>query len=162
MNVSFHELTGIALAAEAAGRPGARARTWAVTGLLAVAAHGVLDALPHYYPLPPWADTVVSLALVGGALALAPRGTRLPMFLVCVAALLPDIIDHAPDDLRKHLGIPFPQVPNLFPWHWPRGSGSWRGRTGPDWLISWVNHGIVIAFCAAAILRNRQVWRRRS
>ena len=167
MNVTFHELAGVALAAEAAGRAGTgtgtqRPRTgaWAVTCGLAVASHGILDALPHYYPLPPWVDAILALLLVGGALALAPRGTRMPMFLVCLAVLLPDIIDHTPDDLRKHLGIPFPHWPNLFPWHWPRGSGSWRGRSGPDWLISRVNHAIVIAFCAVAIARNRRVWQR--
>jgi hypothetical protein len=162
VNVAFHELTGIALAHEAAGRPGGGARRWAITCALAVASHGVLDALPHYYPLPPWVDAFAALVLVLGALALVPRGVRLPLFLVCLSALLPDIVDHAGDDLRKHLGIPFPQVPNLFPWHWPRGSGSWRGRSGPDWLISWVNHGIVLAFCAAAILRNRHLWRGRA
>jgi len=117
LNVAFHELVGIALAQEVGARgPGVRARSWLAACALAVASHGVLDALPHYYPLPPpWADAVVSVVLVAGWCLLVPRWMRAPLLLVCVASLLPDIIDHVGDDLRKHLGIPFPVVPNLFP-----------------------------------------------
>jgi hypothetical protein len=161
MNVAFHGLVGIALAHEVGtsreSREAPGAKTWAWTCVLAVASHGILDALPHYYPLAPWEDAIVSLLLVTVWSALVPRWLRKPLLFVCVASLLPDIIDHVPDDLRKHLGIPFPALPNLFPWHWLVGSGSWRGRSGPNWVVSVVNHAIVVGFCATAIYRNRQL-----
>jgi hypothetical protein len=164
LNVAFHELVGIALAHEVGARlrtdGGSNTSSWAAACMLAVASHGVLDALPHYYPLASWEDAVVSIVLVAGWCLMVPRWLRAPLLLVCVASLLPDIIDHAPDDLRKHLGLPFPVVSNLFPWHWPAGSGSWRGRSGPNWIVSVVNHLIVLGFCAASLIRTRQllVW----
>lgn len=171
MNVTFHELAAIAITQETAaglaafddGAPSAarRARAWTVAALLAVGSHGIEDALPHYYPLPSPVDAALSLALVAVWLVMLPRGLRGPLLLVGFAALLPDIVDHLPDDLRK-LGLPAPTWPNVFPWHWRSGSGSWPGRTGPLWLESLVNHAIVLAFCAASILRTRHVLRRRS
>jgi hypothetical protein len=161
VNVAFHELVAIALAHEA-GTSGESpdacgAGRWAWTCVLAVASHGIVDALPHYYPLASWEDAIVSIVLVTVWCLLVPRRMRKPLLIVCVAALLPDIVDHGPDDLRKHLGLPFPALPNLFPWHWPAGSGSWRGRGGPNWIVSLVNHVIVVAFCATAIYRNRHL-----
>lgn len=129
--------------------------------ILAVGSHGVLDALPHYYPLPSAADAIVSILLVAAFLALVPRATRLPFLLVALAALLPDLVDHLPDDLRKYAGLPIPEIPNFFPWHWRSGSGSWPGRTGPLWLESLVNHAIVLAFCATSIVRTRHLLRSR-
>jgi hypothetical protein len=161
VNVAFHELVGIALAHEAATSSESRqppgAKRWGWTCALAVASHGIIDALPHYYPLAPWEDATASLVLVAVWCALVPRWMRKPLLLVCVAALLPDIVDHLSDDLRKHLGLPLPVLPNLFPWHWPEGSGSWRGRSGPNWIVSVVNHAIVVAFCATAIHRTRHL-----
>ena len=161
MNVAFHELVGIAIAQEtgarlgtrASGRPGVRA--WIVASGLALLSHGILDALPHYYPLPSAADVVVSVALVGAWLLLVPRWMRWPLFVVCLAALLPDIVDHFPKDVRRHLHIDLPVLPNLFPWHWRSDSGSLTGRTGPLWLESLTNHVIVLAFCATMIVRTR-------
>ena len=169
MNVTFHELAAIAITQETAagldafGESGARsraraARAWAVAAFLAVGSHAIEDALPHYYPLPSPVDAALSLALVAGWLFLVRRRLRGPLLLVAFAALLPDIVDHLPDDLRK-LGVPAPSWPNFFPWHWRSGSGSYPGRTGPLWLESLVNHAIVLAFCAASIVRTRQVWR---
>jgi hypothetical protein len=171
VNVAFHEFVGIALAQEAAAWLGApppaptgdetqrRRFTWGLTFALAVLSHGALDGLPHYYPLGSAGDTVVSILLVGGWLWMVPRWLRGPGFLICVGALLPDIIDHVPDDLRKHLGLPIPVPPNLFPWHWPTNTSSLVGRTGPLWVESTAFHVIVVAFATAAIARTRHVLR---
>jgi hypothetical protein len=172
VNVAFHQLVGIAITHETAAWMGApleapdpaartRATIWATAFGLAILSHGVLDALPHYYPLSSAADTLVSLALVAVWLCLIPRWLRGPLLLVGVGALLPDIIDHVPDDLRKHLGWNIPVPPNLFPWHWPTGSGSLPGRTGPLWIESLTYHLIVVIFCAVAIARTSHLLRRR-
>src|SRR5690349_776525 len=100
MNVAFHELAALAITSETAawiGAPGgavpparsraARGWIWAVAFLLAVGSHGILDALPHYYPLGSWLDAGVSIVLVGGTLALAPRWLKLPLLAVCGGAI---------------------------------------------------------------------------
>jgi hypothetical protein len=174
VNVAFHELVGIAITQEtaawlgppdaigdAAPVPARRVFTWATAFGLAIMSHGILDALPHYYPLSSRGDTLVSILLVSFWLWLVPRWLRGPLLLIGLGALLPDIIDHVPDDLRKHLQLDIPVPPNLFPWHWRTGSGSLPGRTGPLWIESLTYHVIVLAFCAAAILRTRRVWRHR-
>jgi hypothetical protein len=166
VNVAFHELAGVALAQETAAWLEARPPTappsrvaWLLAVGLAVLSHGILDALPHYYPLPSAVDVAVSLALVAGGLAAFPRGRRWWLLAVCLAAVLPDIIDHVPDDLHRHVSPSIPVPPNLFPWHWLTGSGSLTGRTGPLWRESLTNHVIVVAFCAVAIVRTRHVLR---
>ena len=97
---------------------------------------------------------------------LIPRGMRRPLLLVCLAALLPDIVDHVPDDLRKHTGWAIPVLPNLFPCHFTGTTSSWPGRSGPKWIVSTVNHLIVVAFCAVALVRTQHLlrlpWRRES
>jgi hypothetical protein len=173
MNVVLHELVGIALAQEASGRflleqTSDRRRTgaWATACALAVGSHVVLDFLPHYYPLTPWEDAVTSLLLVGSWCLLIPPRLRRPLLVVCLAALLPDIVDHVPDDLRKHTGWAVPVVPNLFPCHFTGATSSWPGRSGPKWIVSTVNHLIVLAFCTVALVRTRHLlrlpWRRES
>jgi hypothetical protein len=166
MNVTFHELAAIAIAQETAAgiqaRPGRHVRwTWAGAVALGVLSHGVLDAIPHYYPLPSPVDAVLSIARVAGWCWLVPRWMRVPLLLVCLGALLPDIVDLLPGDLRRLYGVHLPVWPRVFPWHWPAGSGSHRGRlVGPYWFVSLVNHLIVLAFCAASIVRTRHLLRR--
>ena len=172
MNVAFHELAGIAIAQETAawlGTPRAgrivdrrrRGLVWAGAFVMAALAHGVLDALPHYYPLPPVGDAIVSMALVATWVWIAPPWLRLPLFVTCLGALVPDIIDHVPDDLHKHLHLDIPVPPNFFPWHWNGGSGSLVGRSGPRWAESLTYHAIVVAFCLVAIARTSSVLKRR-
>jgi hypothetical protein len=168
MNVAVHELAGASLAFEAAARlgaPGGRSRgggrvvVWTVTFALAVLSHGVLDGLVHYYPLGHWPDALVSLALAAFLLARVPPWLRGPLLATMLGALAPDIIDHVPRDLDRQLHLGLSPPPPLFPWHRRAGSGSYPGLfAGPLWLESLVNHGIVLAFCAAAMLRTRQVW----
>ncbi len=172
MNVAFHELVGIAIAHEASaalGPPTAydggsttqrRGTIWAAAFGLAVLSHGILDGLPHYYPLGIWPDTVVSIAFLAFWLTRVPRWMRVPVIVVCVGSLLPDIIDHVPRDLNRHLHLGLPEWPKLFPWHWREGSGSIPGKTGPLWRVSVANHAIVVAFCVTAFIRTRQLLRR--
>jgi hypothetical protein len=165
VNVTFHELAGLAIAQETAahlGPPdgagrGARAAAWAVAFGLGVLSHGILDALPHYYPLKGIEDAIGALALVAVWLWRAPRWMKLPLLAVCLAAVLPDAIDLLPADLNRDFGWHLPADHRVFPWHWRAGSGSWRGRWGPDWRVSLTNHLIVLAFCGTALVRTRAV-----
>jgi hypothetical protein len=175
VNVSFHALAGIAIAHETGGRlgeisafpaphggPPSAARAWSTAFGLAVLSHGILDGLPHYYPLGTWLDAAVSTALVAIWLVRIRPVLRVPLLVMCLAAISPDIIDHVPRDLNRHLGLHLPELPKLFPWHWRTGSGSMPGTTGPLWRESMTNHGIVVAFCAVVIFRTRHLLSRQS
>jgi hypothetical protein len=170
MNVAFHELAALAITHETAARlgpPGERAGStaprafaWAVAFGLALASHGILDGLVHYYPLGSWPDAALSLGMAAAWMALAPRWLWGPFLLVAAGAILPDAVDHVPRLLDRHLGLHLPQHAPLFPWHWRSDSGSYPGRTGPLWRESLTNHAIVIAFCAVSLYRTRGLLRR--
>ncbi len=76
--------------------------------------------------------------------------------------MLPDIVDHVPEDLRRNFGLDVPVPANLFPWHWPSNKSSLPGLHGPLWRESLTYHVIVLAFTLTCIVRTRQLlsWRR--
>jgi hypothetical protein len=170
MNVAFHELAALAITHETAarlgppegraGRRAAAAGAWIVASGLALASHGILDGLVHYYPLGSWLDAALSIGMAVAWMALAPRWLWGPFLLVAAASILPDVVDHVPRHLNHHFGLHLPPHAPIFPWHWRSDSGSYPGRWGPLWRESLTNHAIVIAFCAVSLFRTRRVLRR--
>jgi hypothetical protein len=171
MNVVFHTLAGLTIGQTAATRldtrrGGVRAplRTGAIAAavlVLGVLSHGVLDGLKHYYPFRARGDTLATAALFIGWLAMVPRRLWWPFIVGVAAAMLPDIVDHVPRDLNRHLGWHLPDLPPLFPWHW-RESGASLSGPGPPrlHLVSLANHAIVVGICAALLWVTRGVLRR--
>src|SRR5262249_55700576 len=92
---------------------------------------------------------------------------------VFLASLAPDVVDFGPRMLRSITGMwtSAVDVPLLFPWHWPDGSGSMypassaapeRTRIldiGQNTTVSLTNHLIVLAFAASGIFANPHVFR---
>jgi hypothetical protein len=166
LNVAFHALAALAIGqtaacrAAAATRPGARAGIIAIAFVLGVMSHGVLDGLPHEYPFRWLGDTIASLALVTTWMLITRPGYRALPLIAIAGALLPDVIDHVPEDLNRHLGTHLPVLPNLFPWHHRGGSGSLSGIVAPDARgASIANHIIVVAYCAAMLWLSRRALR---
>lgn len=171
MNVAFHALTGLAIgqAAACAGDPpqgeatGARPKLVIFAGafVLGIMAHGVLDGLPHEYPFRAVGDTVATAALVLPWMWFIQPRFRWLLFVTLAATVLPDVIDHVPRDLNRHLGTHLPEVKKIFPWHGRGGSGSLSGN---DILFrariaSITNHVIVATFCVVTMVRTRRVLR---
>jgi hypothetical protein len=181
LNVAFHTLAGLAIGQSAAAaealraqaaappdadgrregrRPGRRLAV-AVVLALGVFSHGVLDALPHFYPFRGLGDAVATAALFIGWMSMVPRRHWPLLVAACAGAVLPDVIDHLPRDLNRHLGLRLPVLPKLFPWHWPEGTGSLSGEQPLRYhVVSMVNHVIVVSFCAAALWISRGILRR--
>lgn len=174
MNVAFHALTGLAIgqaaacaadppsppsAERAAGRP--RLALFAAAFTLGIMAHGVLDGLPHEYPFRAVGDTLVTAALVLSGLWLIQPRFRSLLLVTLVGTVLPDVIDHVPRDLNRHLGTHLPEVKKIFPWHGRGGSGSLSGDDIPfrAHIASIANHVIVATFCAVTMIRTRRVLR---
>jgi hypothetical protein len=177
LNTAFHALTGLAIGQTAAGRllaaereepaphlpDDARllyVRVAVYTFLLCVMSHGVLDGLPHEYPFRALGDTLWTLGLFfGWMLFIQPRFRPL-LVIAFVGAEMPDLVDHVPRDLNRHLHLHLPVLPKLFPWHYPGGSGSLSGYVPPMARIaSLVNHVMVVTFGATLMWLSRNALR---
>jgi hypothetical protein len=169
MNVAFHALTGLAIGQAAAcvaqpeGREAGRPRLAIFAGalVLGVMAHGVLDGLPHEYPFRAVGDTLATAALVLPWMWLIEKRFRSLLLVALIGTVLPDVIDHVPRDLNRHLGTHLPEVTKIFPWHGRGGSGSLSGDAIPfrARVASVANHVIVVTFCAVTMVRARRVLR---
>jgi hypothetical protein len=168
LNTAFHALTGLAIGQTAASRlvtapresRSLYARVTAFTFLLCVMSHGVLDGLPHEYPFRALGDTLWTTGLVVVWMAFIQPRYRLLLAIAFIGAELPDLIDHVPRDLNRHLGLHLPVLPKLFPWHYRGGSGSLSGYVPPMARIaSLVNHVIVVTFSATLMWLSRNALR---
>ncbi|HJZ32740.1 MAG TPA: hypothetical protein VKF35_16600 [Hyphomicrobiaceae bacterium] len=182
MNVTFHALAAVGIAHVAALRLDASREGWfyrsdvRVLGsafILGVLSHGVLDGLKHGYPIPTGPDVLCAGVLAISWCMSVHRRFFLLFAIVSLASFAPDIVDHGPRMLRSATGIWMPVLgaTPLFPWHWPDGSGSMYSMLsrapqptrildiGQNWIVSWINHLIVVAFAASGIFANPRVFR---
>jgi len=95
-----------------------------VTGFVAgVLLHGLLDWLPHSYPIKSVLDVGIALALLAVAMTLAEPRYRLLLGVCALGSMFPDLVDLGPAILNKRFGWSLPAV-KIFPWHWRQYSGS--------------------------------------
>jgi hypothetical protein len=156
MNVTFHVLTGIGMAAALSPRQPQVAVASLAAGLGAtIALHGLLDYVPHSYPIRSGADVILALVLLGAAWLLAKPHLRLLLITCFLGSILPDLIDLGPGILNRHAGLHLPEV-KLFPWHWKQYSGSiYDGSRNTE---STALHLLVLAGAISAIgLRRERV-----
>lgn len=169
MNVTFHTLAALGTAAVLSSRSANREpqqdpasdRFLSVIGFAAgVIVHGLLDYIPHTYPIKSGVDVILSLGLFTVAVIFATRSHRLLIGACFLGSIFPDLIDQGPAIVNKHLGWSLPVV-KIFPWHWPRYSGSIYGRTMT--FVSALSHVLVvsISLCFLAVY-GRNLFDRRA
>lgn len=156
MNVTFHTTVALATAAflsstqsrPASGGTAARPSLLiAVIGFVAgVVEHGVMDYVPHSYPIPSGMDVVFSIILFTVAVALTKPQFRVLVTVCFIGSIFPDLVDLGPPILNRHLGWSLPTV-KIFPWHWPQYSGSLYH--GAKKLQSVVSHSVLIGVCVS-------------
>ena len=143
MNVTFHTLSALATSAvlssknvDEASRPSTNRVLLVVVGFVAgILLHGVLDFLPHTYPIGSVFDVVLSLILFAAGFALVKPNQRLLVGSCFLGAILPDLVDLGPPILNNRLGWSIPVV-KVFPWHWHKYSGSiYDGSRGLESLV---------------------------
>lgn len=131
MNVTFHVLGSFATAAVLSLKP--TEKYFSASALLKYGAcfvagiliHGILDYLPHQYPLPSKIDVVLALLLLPLMLFAAQKQNFLLILICFGGAIFPDVVDLGPTIAKKYLGISPPQLPfRVFPWHLKEFSGS--------------------------------------
>jgi hypothetical protein len=133
MNVTFHTIIGLATAAVLSSRQKKTdsSRFFAssdipvlATGfVIGILTHGLLDYLPHAYPIKSAVDVALSLALFSIMLLFVRKRHWLLLGACFVGSLFPDLVDLGPAILNKRLGWSLPVV-KIFPWHWRQYSGS--------------------------------------
>ena len=121
--------------------------------VIGIVVHGILDYLPHSYPIPSRLDVALSLILVVLTIAMAKPKTRSIVLACYLGCILPDVIDLAPAILNRTFGLGLP-TPKMFPWHWPKYSGSIYD--GSKKLESALLHFAVLALSIGLIVRNRR------
>ncbi len=123
MNIIFHTAVGItsAVAINNNRRTSDFIRKNKLIGLLFcvfinILLHGILDFLPHTYPITPWLDIILSLGIII-YLVIRSKWSEYVIILECfLGAILPDIIDLGPSLVNKYMGTSFSEI-TLFPWH---------------------------------------------
>ena len=131
MNVTFHVIGSMATAAVLSMKPAENWRSasalkrYAIGFIAGILVHGVLDFLPHQYPLPSKIDIVFAVLLFCLFLFVSQKQNRLLALFCFAGCVFPDVIDLGPAIVEKHLRISLPRLPfRLFPWHLKQYSGS--------------------------------------
>jgi hypothetical protein len=120
-----------------------------VIGFIAgIVEHGVMDYVPHSYPIPSGLDVVISITLFIVAVALTKAEFRILVTACFLGSILPDLVDLGPLILNRHLGWTLPTA-KIFPWHWPQYSGSLYH--GAKRFQAALSHCAVVAVCISLL-----------
>lgn len=163
MNVLFHTSAAvgiIALCAQTIPRKPGRVQQAGFSLLclcLGIIAHGILDYIPHCYPIPSALDAGLGMIIILLNVLFASGRYRLIIFSAFLGSVLPDLVDLAPQIIRARSGMAIPLHAPIFPWHWKQYSGSiYSGSCG----VSQVNHLTLMACVVLACLVYRKDLRR--
>ncbi len=148
MNVLFHTTTAIGIAV---GLSDTRTtniqqirnniQTSSVAFIIGIIAHGALDYIPHCYPINSKMDVALGLTIMLAFSWFVSRPYKLIIFSGFLGSLFPDIVDHLPNILNRHLDFNLPVGNKIFPWHWSEYSGSiYSGICN----VSTVNHVLLL------------------
>ena len=160
MNVIFHTIASVATAAVLSSRleekpiaSGSGLAILAVGSGAGILLHGVLDLLPHQYPLPSALDVIASLALFLLTFVLARKNARWILSVCFLGAIFPDLVDLGPAIVNQRMHAHWPVV-KIFPWHWKEYSGSIYDRSRA--ALSIFNQVAVTAISGWLICRFRR------
>jgi hypothetical protein len=91
---------------------------------LGIISHGLLDIIPHCYPINSKIDFLISLFIICTTILCLNKRYRVLVAFSFIGALFPDIIDLSIPILNKYAYLNLPVHENYFPWHWKYYSGS--------------------------------------
>jgi hypothetical protein len=156
MNVLFHTTTALGIAVlftyTKSKKPSIVTSIFVfISGILS---HGVLDIIPHCYPIPSKLYVSLGLLMILTAIWFSNKNYRTLVLSAFIGCIIPDLIDLSPSILNKQLGWNLPVFDKLFPWHFKQFSGS---IYTDDCTISTMNHSIVVIALGAACWYRRSV-----
>ncbi|WP_353548214.1 hypothetical protein [Sediminibacterium sp. KACHI17] len=146
MNVLLHTTTGIGIVVlltnikkiERSKYPIVTCVCVCIAGILS---HGILDTIPHCYPIPSKLDVLLGLFMILIASWFSNKKYRLIVLSSFIGCIIPDLIDLSPAIINKQLGWNLPILDKIFPWHYKEYSGSiYSGNCN----ISTINHILLL------------------
>jgi hypothetical protein len=95
-----------------------------ISFVLGIVSHGILDIIPHCYPINSKLDAIVSFLIMLSGLFLIKKRYRFIVGMAFLGSVFPDVIDLSPQILNKYLGFSFSELNIFFLWHRHDYSGS--------------------------------------
>ncbi|GHV38255.1 hypothetical protein FACS1894179_01360 [Bacteroidia bacterium] len=146
MNIFFHVATAVGVTATLTDTNRIESgKDSYKTGLLSMFCsciiHGILDYIPHTYPLSSKLDVAISLIIIIILVWKANKPYRTIVSLAILGSILPDLIDLLPSISAKYTRLSLPVYDKVFPWHWSEYSGSIFGKSD---TVSDINHILVL------------------
>lgn len=160
MNVTFHAIGSFATAAVLSlnrtenWRSAPAFKRYAIGFVVGILVHGVLDFLPHQYPIPSKVDVILASVLFCLFLFVAQKQNFLLVLSCFAGCVFPDVVDLGPVIVDKYLQISFPRLPFRFPWHLKEYSGSIYD--GSRAVESAVYHILFLLICFGLIYAYRK------
>lgn len=147
MNVLFHTTTAIGIVVlftntKKIEHPKDVLSTSLIVFITGILSHGILDYIPHCYPIPSKLDVLLGLIMILTGVLLSNKRYRIIVALALLGCIIPDLIDLSPAIINKQLGWHLPIFNKLFPWHSKTYSGSvYNGQC----TVSNINHTVLVA-----------------
>ncbi|MBL7817743.1 MAG: hypothetical protein JNL70_22235 [Saprospiraceae bacterium] len=147
MNVIFHTTVavGVSVLLTDTERIEQSKKKIGVTSVLAfitsVFSHGIMDYMPHCYPINSKIDVALSFCLMLFLVFMTDKKYKSIVGLSFLGTVFPDLIDLLPSIINKQLSLNLPIGEKLFPWHWHQYSGSiYNGEC----YASMINHCFLV------------------
>jgi hypothetical protein len=116
-------------------------KTSVLVFVIGVISHGVLDYIPHCYPINSKLDVILGLIIMTSTLLFINKCYWLITAFSFIGSIFPDLVDLLPSILNKHIGLNLPIKDKIFPWHWHDYSGSIYSG---DCNLSIINHLLLV------------------
>ena len=156
MNVIFHITAGVTIFSLVSKKETKEDKinllVYVFSFVLGVISHGILDYIPHCYPLNSKVDVILGLFIILILLYVVKEHVKLLIAIILLGCISPDIIDLSPKILNSIFDINLPIFDNIFPWHFYDYSGS---IYNDDCKVSSLNHLLTLVFCTIIIFFNR-------
>lgn len=131
MNVLFHTAISIGISAAITnpktieeGNNFTKVKFIIILFCIGIFSHGLLDIIPHCYPINSKIDFLISSFLICAIINLTNKRYKILIAFSFIGSLFPDIVDLAVPILNKYANLNLLVHENYFPWHWKIYSGS--------------------------------------
>jgi hypothetical protein len=91
---------------------------------MGIISHGVLDYIPHCYPINSKLDVILGLIIISMIVWFINKRYWLISLSSFIGSIFPDLVDLLPSILNKQIGFGLSIKNKVFPWHWQEYSGS--------------------------------------
>jgi hypothetical protein len=108
---------------------------------MGIISHGVLDYIPHCYPINSKLDVILGSIIISTTTWFMNKRCRLISLSSFMGSIFPDLVDLLPSILNKQIGLGLPINNKVFPWHWQEFSGSVYNN---NCNISTMNHILLV------------------